>query len=126
MPLRAYSETLEDHPEYPQAPQCAKALNAANCPARKGCAAQLGFRLPNLVVSPFVRKHYVSHVPMDHIAIVKFVESRFINSGAHLTNRDAVQPDLLNFFDFTNAPWATPPTPPTPIAPPGSCNAQQM
>ena len=48
----------------------------------------------------------------DHTAIIKFVESRFIGTAAHLTARDAAQPNLLDFFDFTNAPWATPPTPP--------------
>jgi len=37
------------------------------------------------VISPFVRQHYVSHIPMDHTAVIKFVENRFINSGAHLT-----------------------------------------
>ncbi len=78
--------------------------NPGDAPAQKGFAAQLGFRLPNLVISPFTRKHYVSHIPMDHTAIIKFVENRFIGPAAHLTNRDAAQPDLLNFFDFTNAP----------------------
>jgi phospholipase C len=97
-----------------------------DAPAAKGFAAQLGFRLPNLVVSPFTRKHYVSHIPMDHTAIIKFVENRFINSGAHLTSRDAVQPGLLDFFDFTNTPWATPPSPPTPNAPPGRCTPDNM
>ncbi len=97
-----------------------------DAPAIEGFAAQLGFRLPNLVISPFVRKHYVSHVPMDHTAIIKFVENRFIGPNAHLTARDAAQPNLLDFFDFTNVPWATPPTPPTPNPPPGNCNAQQM
>ena len=82
---------------------------ATDAPAVQGFAAQLGFRLPNLVISPFTRKHYVSHVPMDHTAIIKFVENRFIGPTAHLTNRDAAQPDLLDFFDFTGVPWATPP-----------------
>jgi phospholipase C len=77
--------------------------------AEQGFAAQLGFRLPNLVISPFTRKHYVSHVPMDHTAVIKFVESRFIGPLAHLTKRDAAQPDLLDFFDFNTIPWATPP-----------------
>jgi phospholipase C len=62
-----------------------------------------------MIISPFTRKHYVSHTPMDHTAVIKFVESRFINSSAHLTNRDAVQPNLLELFDFTGVPWATPP-----------------
>jgi phospholipase C len=84
----------------------------------EGFAAQLGFRIPNMVISPFAKRHYVSHTPMDHTAILKFVESRFIGSNAHLTNRDAAQPDLLDFFDFTNVPWAAPPTPPTPFTDP--------
>jgi len=100
--------------------------NPGDAPAQQGFAAQLGFRLPNLVISPFTRKHYVSHIPMDHTAIIKFVENRFINAGTHLTNRDAAQPDLLDFFDFTNVPWSTPPTPPTPASPPGPCTPQSM
>jgi phospholipase C len=100
--------------------------NPNDAPAIKGFAAQLGFRVPNLVISPFARRHYVSHVPMDHTAILKFVENRFISSGAHLTNRDAVQPNLLNFFDFTAVPWATPPNPPAPASPPGPCDPQHL
>jgi phospholipase C len=84
--------------------------------ALQGFRAQLGFRVPNLIISPFTRKHYVSHIPMDHTAILKFVENRFISSSAHLTARDAAQPDLLDFFDFTGVPWASPPTPPLPVS----------
>jgi phospholipase C len=91
---------------------------ATDAPAVQGFAAQLGFRLPNLVISPFTRKHYVSHVPMDHTAIIKFVENRFIGPTAHLSNRDAAQPDLLDFFDFTGVPWATPPAAGSIPAPP--------
>jgi phospholipase C len=73
-----------------------------------GFGAQLGFRVPNFIVSPFARRHYVGHTAMDHTAIIHFVEERF-NLPA-LTKRDAAQPDLLDFFDFTGKPWATPPT----------------
>jgi phospholipase C len=90
---------------------------STDAPAVNGFAAQLGFRVPNMVISPFTRTHYVSHIPMDHTAIIKFVENRFIGSSAHLTARDAAQPNLLDFFDFTNTPWATPPTPPAPVTP---------
>jgi phospholipase C len=90
---------------------------STDAPAQQGFAAQLGFRVPNMIVSPFTRKHYVSHTPMDHTAIIKFVENRFIGSSAHLTARDAAQPDLLEFFDFSATPWATPPTPPAPVTP---------
>lgn len=90
--------------------------NPNDVAAQQGFAAQLGFRVPNIVISPFTRKHYVSHIPMDHTAIIKFVENRFIGASAHLTARDQAQPNLLDFFDFNNVPWATPPTPPTPVA----------
>jgi phospholipase C len=115
-----------------------------------GFAAQLGFRLPNMVISPFTKRHYVSHVPMDHTAVIKFVEDNFIGNQqscavpssdpihCYLTQRDAAQPPLadpnLGFFDFTNnGPWAIPPTlstntpqPPTPLAAPGKCTPASM
>lgn len=95
--------------------------NASDAAAVQGFAAQLGFRLPNMIISPFTRKHYVSHTPMDHTAVIKFVENLFIGSSAHLTARDAVQPNLLEFFDFADSPWLTPPTPPVPVDT-SSCN----
>ncbi|WP_263418567.1 alkaline phosphatase family protein [Terriglobus albidus] len=90
--------------------------NVNDAPAKLGFAAQLGFRVPNMVISPYVRKHYVSHIPMDHTAILKFVQNRFLGASEHLTERDKAQPDLTDFFDFTATPWATPPTPPTPVS----------
>jgi phospholipase C len=90
--------------------------NPGDAAAVNGFGAQLGFRLPNIIISPFTRRHYVSHTPMDHTAVIKFVESRFLGSSAHLTARDAAQPNLLEFFDFNKVPWATPPTPPTPVS----------
>lgn len=92
--------------------------NAADAPAMQGFAAQLGFRVPNMVISPFTRAHYVSHIPMDHTAVIKFVEDRFIGPSAHLTARDAAQPNLLDFFDFTAPSWEKPPVPPTPYTDP--------
>ena len=82
-----------------------------------GFSAQLGFRVPNIVISPFTRRHYVSHTPIDHTAVIKFVENRFINSSTHLTARDNAQTNLLEFFDFSKIPWATPPSPPAPVTP---------
>jgi phospholipase C len=91
--------------------------NPGDAAAEQGFGAQLGFRVPNIVISPFTRRHYVSHIPMDHTAVIKFVENRFIGPSANLTARDAAQPNLLDFFDFTNVPWATPPSPPAPATP---------
>jgi phospholipase C len=103
--------------------------HSTDAPAVQGFAAQLGFRLPNMVISPFTRKHYVSHVPMDHTAILRFVEDRFIGDGKYLTGRDAVQPNLLDFFDFNKIPWATPPpvnSIPVPPAVGGTCTPTAM
>jgi phospholipase C len=99
--------------------------HSGDAAAAEGLAAQLGFRVPNFVVSPFARRHYVSHIPMDHTAVIKFVENRFIGSTAHLTARDAAQPNLLDFFDFTIIPWATPPVPPSPVTT-SSCTPAAM
>jgi phospholipase C len=90
--------------------------NSGDAAAIEGFAAQLGFRVPNMIISPFARRHYVSHTPMDHTAVIKFVENRFIGSSARLTARDAGQSNLLEFFDFSSVPWATPPEPPTPVS----------
>lgn len=98
--------------------------------AKQGFAAQLGFRVPNMIISPFIIAHYVGHDPMDHTAVIKFVENRFIGPNAHLTARDAAQPNLLDFFDFTNPSWMTPPTPPQPVTDESlgynTCNAANM
>ena len=71
-----------------------------------------GYRVPLIVVSPYANKNYVSHTPADTTAILKLIETRFNLSP--LTQRDAAQPDMTEFFDFTNPPWMTPPDPPTP------------
>jgi len=67
-----------------------------------------GYRLPLIVVSPFAKRNFVSHTVMDYTAILKFIETRF--KLPSLTARDASQPDMTEFFDFINPPWATPPT----------------
>lgn len=95
----------------------------ADAAAQSGFAAQLGFRVPNMIISPFSRRHYVGHTAMDHTAIAHFLEERF-NLPA-LTKRDAAQPNLLDFFDFTNKPWASPPAQssvPTPPAVGSTCH----
>lgn len=82
-----------------------------------------GFRLPLIVISPFTKKNYVSHTVADYTAILKLIETRF--NVPPLTQRDAAQMDMTEFFDFNNIPWATPPTPPA-QATGGVCNAQTL
>jgi phospholipase C len=69
-----------------------------------------GYRVPLIVISPFARKNFVSHTVRDYTAMLQLIELRF-GLGA-LTKRDAAQPDMTEFFDFVNVPWATPPSPP--------------
>ena len=102
----------------------AKSTDAA---AVSGFAAQIGGRVPNFIISPFAKPHYVGHAPMDHTAVLRFIEERWNLSP--LTKRDAAQPDLLDFFDFNNPPWATPPSTSVVPVPPGvgsSCHPGTM
>ena len=71
--------------------------------------SRTGFRVPMIVVSPFTKPGFVSHLPMDTTAILKLIETRF-NLGS-LSARDAAQPDMSKeFFDLTNIPNLTPPS----------------
>jgi phospholipase C len=72
--------------------------------------------VPVIVVSPFTKPNYVSHVPTDFTAILKLIETRF--GLPNLTLRDAQASDMTDFFDFTTVagPLATPPKPPDPAA----------
>ncbi len=70
--------------------------------------SRTGFRVPMIVISPFAKSGYVSHTPMDTTAILHFVEERF--NLPNLTARDAAQPPMDEFFDFTNVPNLTPPS----------------
>ena len=82
-----------------------------------------GFRVPLIVVSPFTKKSYVSHTVADYTAILALIEKRF--GVSPLTQRDAAQMDMTEFFDFQNIPWATPPTPPGQVTG-GVCNFQNL
>ncbi len=69
-----------------------------------------GYRVPLIVVSPYTRQNYVSHTVADTTAILRLIETRF--DLPTLTNRDAAQMDMTEFFDFDNPAWLTPPDPP--------------
>jgi phospholipase C len=66
-----------------------------------------GERLPLIIISPWVKKNYVSHTPMETTSILKLIETRF--GLPALTARDAAAPDMTEFFDFSAPAWATPP-----------------
>jgi phospholipase C len=78
-----------------------------------------GFRVPFIAISPWVRAHYVSHVPRDLTAILKFIEVRY--SLPNLTRRDAWVDDMTEMFDFSGPQLAT--APPLPSQPQnGKCS----
>ena len=67
-----------------------------------------GFRVPLIVVSPWVKPHFVSHTNRELTSILKLIEVRF--GLPPLTARDAAADDMTEFFDFGNVPaWLTPP-----------------
>jgi phospholipase C len=81
-----------------------------------GAFDQYGIRVPVAVISPFSRRHFVSHVVNDHTSILRFLETRYGLSA--LTNRDAKANPMLEFFDFGKPTFRFPPSlPPAPVDP---------
>lgn len=77
-------------------------------PYPNGDFAHSGFRLPVIVISPWVKPHVVSHTSRDTTSILKLIEKRF--GLPPLTARDAWADDMTEFFDFTHPPaLLTPP-----------------
>jgi phospholipase C len=73
----------------------------------KGAFDEYGVRVPLLVVSPWSRAGYISHVVHDHTSILKTIEDRF--GLPALTRRDAQAAPLTEFFDFAHPTYATAP-----------------
>lgn len=88
-----------------------------------GTFDRLGFRVPLMVVSPFAKKGYVSHLVRDHTSILRFIQARH-GIGA-FTSRDANSDALMDLFDFDGAPHESPPTFPEPAVDPGKISECQ-
>ncbi len=97
---------LYDHVPPPRA--CAPDSTPPQKNADLGGFDRYGFRVPVFVISPYAKKHYVSHVLHDHTSILRFVEARF-NLPA-MTARDANADAMLDMFDFKNPEFMTPPS----------------
>jgi phospholipase C len=71
-----------------------------SCPASASEASfvELGVRVPMMVLSPFARRHYVSHIVHEHTSITRLIETVFDLPA--LTARDANSDALLDMFDF--------------------------
>jgi phospholipase C len=117
--------------QYPTDLQSGDACDGANQTSGICSFGMTGSRVPLIVISPFAKKNYVSHVVRDTTAWLNLIEERFsINA---LTQRDAywsmpqsgsngqTTAQMDEFFDFVNVPWATPPTPPAQVTN-GTCS----
>jgi len=62
----------------------------------------LGPRVPLLIISPYAKRGYVSHTVYDHTTVLKFIETRY--GLRALTSRDAAASNMLDSFDFEQAP----------------------
>jgi phospholipase C len=57
-----------------------------------------GFRVPSIVISPYSKTDYVSHMVYDHTSVLAFLERKF-NLPA-LSKRDANANDMYDFLDL--------------------------
>ncbi|HUO03858.1 MAG TPA: alkaline phosphatase family protein [Candidatus Binataceae bacterium] len=88
-----------------------------NCPNFN----QYGFRVPLIAVSPFSKRHYVSHALGDHTSLVALIEKIFMtrkgkSKHPSLTLRDANADTLEDMFDFDHSPSLNAALP-TPVPP---------
>jgi phospholipase C len=65
----------------------------------------LGFRVPTLVISPWVKPHLIDHTQYEFSSMLKFAETVF--NLPSLGTRDARVNDMLSMFDFSQTPLPT-------------------
>jgi phospholipase C len=63
---------------------------------------ELGLRVPLIVISPYAKTHYVSHVQHEFGSILKFTEETF--GLGSLGTTDVRSDDLSDCFNFGQAP----------------------
>src|SRR5205807_944024 len=85
--------------------------------------ARYGFRVPAVVIGPFVKQSYVSSVVYDHTSILAFLERKW--NLAAMTYRDANANDLTDFLDLDAMKRGQPTFPELPkLAAPGDTPAR--
>ena len=63
-----------------------------------------GTRVPLLVISPYAKKGYIDHTPMDTTSILALIEYQY--GLKPLGTRDAKAPNMMSAFDFSQKPSA--------------------
>jgi len=105
-----YDENGGTADHVPPAPACLPdsiAPHDGNGNPLAGAFDHTGFRVPFIVISPYAKKHFVSHLVYDHTSVTRFIEARF--GLPALTARDANATPPMELFDFQNPPDMTPP-----------------
>ena len=73
----------------------------ANC-SQWGCGYVYGFRVPLIVISPYAKARYISHVNHDFGSILKFIEQ--VYGLGSLGYADAAADNLSDCFNFRQTP----------------------
>ena len=89
-----------DHVPPPTAPIPIADQLAGNADGR------LGFRTPTLLIAPWSRRGYVSHIQFDHTSVLKLIEWRW--GLAPLTVRDAAANNLAYALDLETPTYFAP------------------
>jgi phospholipase C len=63
----------------------------------------LGFRVPLLVISPYAKRNYVSHVQYESVSVLRFAEDLFGLDPLAAADRRATSP-AADCFNFSQKP----------------------
>jgi phospholipase C len=63
-----------------------------------------GFRVPLIVISPYAKAGYISHVEHDFGSVLKFIEGTFNLTTVAPGYADTRSDDLSDCFDFNQTP----------------------
>jgi phospholipase C len=87
-------------------------LAGDNC-TQWGCGYVYGFRVPLIVISPYAKPVYISHVNHDFGSILKFIETKFNLPSLGYADTNALD-DLSDVFNFGQTPNVFQPITPPP------------
>jgi phospholipase C len=76
-------------------------MYSVNC-SQWGCGYVYGFRVPLIVISPYVRANFISKQQHDFGSILKFIEVTF--NLPSLGYADVAADDFSDCFDFNQTP----------------------
>jgi phospholipase C len=60
----------------------------------------LGVRVPLLVISPFAKRGHISHVQMDHVSILRFIQWNWQLPSLNPRNDSPASGDMRDMFSF--------------------------